>query len=315
MPQNDGRVGTRDPMLVENFAGQIKPLPSGVLVEIAQDVGQLQCPAKRFRDQMSGTASIAKDMHREMADGARDTGTIKVEHREIRGPNVFPGIHLHPVDNRQKIMSAQAIAQRRLAQCRGYEKMRPPTIESVDLLAPYGESGELVLHRPVVIGDVVDLAAEGINRIHPVATILRQQPHGPVERATGRLDPMPDGFAQRVVPQLVGHAVQRRIAHPRTPPDTPITKAAKKSDFRSLTRLATGSPRRSRRNSRTASSTMTPHSQRKPEEAMRGGRARQWSTSAAGRPSSPSSTRRRAGLDAPAANASTPVPAVARSIS
>src|SRR5712671_1968461 len=239
---------------------------------------------------MSRMACIAKNVHREMADRARNTRAVEVEHRETGRPNVFPGIHLHPVDNRQKIMSAQAIAQRRLAQCTGYEKMRPPTIESVDFLAPYGESGELVLHRPVVIDDVVDLAAEGINRIHPVAAILRQQPHGPVKRGTGRLDPMPDGFAQRVVPQLVGHAVQRRIAHPRTPPDTPIMKAAKKSDFRSVTRLATGSPRRSRRSSRSASSTMTPHSQRKPEEATSGGRWRPRSTSAAVRPSSPSST-------------------------
>ena len=53
---------------------------------------------------------------------------------------------------------------------------------------------------------------------------------------------MPNGLPQRVVAQLIAHAVQQCIAHPRTRLDTPITKAPKKSDFRSLTRLATGSP-------------------------------------------------------------------------
>src|SRR5260370_41903827 len=97
---------------------------------------------------MSRMACIAKNVHREMADRARNTRTVEVEHRETGRPNVFPGIHLHPVDNREKILSAQAIAQRRLAQGTGYEEMRPPTIESVDLLAPYGESRELWLDRP-----------------------------------------------------------------------------------------------------------------------------------------------------------------------
>jgi hypothetical protein len=41
MPQNGGRIGTRNPVPIENFARQIKPPPRGILVEIAKDVGQL----------------------------------------------------------------------------------------------------------------------------------------------------------------------------------------------------------------------------------------------------------------------------------
>ena len=54
----------------------------------------------------------------------------------------------------------------------------------------------------------------------------------------------------------------------------PVRNAAAKSPFDSLTRPASGSPRRSRRASRPASATMTADSQRSPRAATPGGRSR-----------------------------------------
>src|SRR5690349_17983580 len=202
----------------------------------------------------------------------------------------------------------------RVAQRPRDDVARPTGIERINLLAPARECGELVLHRPLVIGDVVDLAAKGINRVHSVPAFLRQEAHRPVERSLRSLRPLPDRFAQRVSVCLVGDGVERGIAHRRSVLLTPLTKAAAKSDLRSLTRFAKGSPRRSRSSSRAARATITPHSQRSPGAATRGGSPRAFSTRSAVQSSNLSSTRRSAGLVAPPASASTSVPCAASSV-
>ena len=65
-------------MPIKDFARQIQTVSSGILCEIAQDVGQLQRAAQRFRDGMGGVAGIAEYVNGEMADRARDTCAIEV---------------------------------------------------------------------------------------------------------------------------------------------------------------------------------------------------------------------------------------------
>src|SRR5712671_4659372 len=203
-------------------------------------------------------------MNREMADRARDTGAIEVQGCHIGGSDVAASVHLHAGEDRNKVFSAKLITPYRPRQCTSQEMARTPVIERLDLLAPPGQSRELVFDRPHAIGDVVDLTAERIDRVHAVTAIPRQQPHRPVERGPGSLDPVPDGFAQRVFTQLIGSGIERGVAHRRKPRETPTARAARKSSLRSATRVATGSPWRSWRNSRPASSTMTADSQRNP---------------------------------------------------
>ena len=88
---------------------------------------------------------------------------------------------------------------------------RTPVVKRLDLPTPPGESRKLVFDRPVAVGDVVDLAAERIDRIHAVTAIPRQQPHRPIERGPGSLDTVPDGIAQRVLTQLIGSARAREL--------------------------------------------------------------------------------------------------------
>ncbi len=123
---------------------------------------------------MRGRAGVAKDMHGEVAHRARDPRAIKVEGRELRGADVLAGIHLHAVDHGKKIISAQPIPLGRLAQRARDQIVRASPIDRVDLVAPIRESGELGLDRALPVGDVVDLAAKCVYRVHPVAAVLRQ---------------------------------------------------------------------------------------------------------------------------------------------
>ena len=56
---------------------------------------------------MRGLAVIAEDMHREVADGAGNPRAVKVEGREIGSPEVLASIHLHPVDDVEKVLAAE----------------------------------------------------------------------------------------------------------------------------------------------------------------------------------------------------------------
>src|SRR5437660_6887483 len=116
MLQDGDRIGAADTVPVENFMRQIEPSATGVLIEIAEDIGQLQGSTERFSDGMGSTALITEDMDREMADGAGDTRTIEVERRKIGGANCVARIHFHPVDYGVEIAAAEVIAQHRLTQ-------------------------------------------------------------------------------------------------------------------------------------------------------------------------------------------------------
>src|SRR6516162_942676 len=263
---------------------------------------------------MGGIALIAENVDRQMADGTRNTRAIEVEGRKFRGLNVLPGIHLHARDHGEKIFSAQPVAPCRPQQCARNEMTRGSAVDRVDLLSPDGKSRELLGNRLLAVSNVVDFATKGVDCVHRVAAVSRQQAHSPVERSPGGLDSMPDRVAQRVFVQLIG-STERRIAHLRNFPDTPIRKETKKSNLCNLTRLARGSPRRKRRSSLSASSTMTALSQRSPGETTSGGKLRALSISAAVRSRRPSKTRRKAGLAAPSASTSTLVPSAVRSSS
>src|SRR6266850_3538877 len=313
MLQDPERIGPANTVPVENFTWQIKPPTTGVLVEVAQDIGQLQRSTERFGDRMGSIALVPENMDREMADGARDTRTIEVERRKIGDTNRLASIHLHSVDNGEEIAPAQMIAQHRLTQCPRDKVPRMSRVEAVDLLAPGGEGCKLVPNRAVAVCDVVDLTAERVDRIHPVSAMVWQETHCPVERRPRRLDPMPNRFEYRRITELAADGAERGVVHPRPNPVTTVATAATKSDVLSLTRAAKGSPRRSRRSRRTASPTITALSRRSPNEVICSGRPRALSTSAPVRSSVQSITRRNAGHDAGFSSASTPIPSAARS--
>src|ERR1700752_3477984 len=104
---------------------------------------------------MGGIAPIAKNVNREMADRACDPTAVEIESREIWSANIFASIHLHTIDDGNKITPAQIIAQCRLTQRSSDETARLPGIEIVDLLAPTCKGRNLVLNWLLSVGDVV----------------------------------------------------------------------------------------------------------------------------------------------------------------
>ena len=60
MLQDGDRIGVSDTVPVENFMRQIEPSATGVLIEIAEDIGQLQGSTERFSDGMAASLSSPK---------------------------------------------------------------------------------------------------------------------------------------------------------------------------------------------------------------------------------------------------------------
>ena len=120
-------------MAVEDLARQIEPAALCILVEIAQDVGELQGAAERMGDPVRRRAGIAEDMHREAADGAGDPVAIKVERREIGRADILLRVHLHAVDDVEEIALAQLEVLDRRDERAGDQVARPAGIDRLDL--------------------------------------------------------------------------------------------------------------------------------------------------------------------------------------
>src|SRR5438094_8218678 len=109
---------------------------------------------------------ITEDMDRQMPDRARNPTAIKVEGREVRGADLLGCIHLHTVDNGVEVLAAQPVALNRLMQRAGDEMSRAAGVERVDLGVPVGKPSLLLWRWGSVVGDVVDLAAESVDRVY-----------------------------------------------------------------------------------------------------------------------------------------------------
>ena len=109
MPQHLKRLDAADAVPVEDLARQIQPAAPRVLVEVAQDIGQLQGAAERIGDSVRVGARIAEHMHRQMPDRAGDACAVQVERRHVGGADILGCIHLHAVDNGVEVLASQAI--------------------------------------------------------------------------------------------------------------------------------------------------------------------------------------------------------------
>ncbi len=107
MRQHRGRIGADDAGIAQRLARQIEPAHRRVLVEIAQDIGQLQRAAEMMGERQSRLARHAEHPHRQPADRAGDAVAIKIERRAIGRADVGDDIHLHAVDDGEKILALQ----------------------------------------------------------------------------------------------------------------------------------------------------------------------------------------------------------------
>ncbi len=92
---------------VEKFARKINPADRRILIDVAQDVGQLQRPAE-----LSGKLETRLLLHAEDPDGEAPHGTgdplaIEVQSGKIRRANILDHVHFHAVDDREEVLLAQ----------------------------------------------------------------------------------------------------------------------------------------------------------------------------------------------------------------
>ena len=132
---------------------------------------------------MAGLVVEAEDAHRQPADRARHPVAIEIEGRPVGGADVGGRVHRHAVDDGVEILAPQGEVADGGAQRRG--PRRRGAVEAVDVVAPALQRGKALVARSVAVGDVVDGAAEGVDRVHRLAPRARQDAHGEVERAAG----------------------------------------------------------------------------------------------------------------------------------
>ena len=139
------------------FARQIEPAETRILVEVAQDVGELQRAAEMVRERDAVLLAKPEHPHRQPPDGAGDAIAIEIERRHVGRADVGRHVHLHAVDDGEEILALQAKGlhradvvpqpRRRRARDRAHRYRR----------AIAGAAARRSLARAVGVGDVVDL--------------------------------------------------------------------------------------------------------------------------------------------------------------
>ena len=167
------------PACAQRLARQIEPADAGVLVDVAQDVGELQRAAEMMRERRCRRRRPC-----------RRRAPTAVRPRSPRGRNrdracasvgradVGDDIHLHAVDDGEEILALRG-RNRAIARARPAELGGAAGVERVDVVAPLRRAAAMRASRAAVaVGDVVDRAAERIDLEHRLALRARQDAHG-----------------------------------------------------------------------------------------------------------------------------------------
>src|SRR5262249_60609941 len=96
------------------FARQVEAPDRGILVEIAQDVGELQRAPQMMGKQPAVFAAHAEYANRQAPDRARDAVAVEIERGEAWRPDILARIHLHAVGDGEEILLRQTEVADRL---------------------------------------------------------------------------------------------------------------------------------------------------------------------------------------------------------
>ena len=166
------------------LARQVEPSDQSVLVEIAQNIGELQGAAQMMRKTNAFRLGHPKSAGGQAADRARHPVAIKIERRKIGRPDIGLDIHLHSIDHGAKILLPEAEGLNGLAKTAQQRIGRTLAgVKPVDIAPPFGEGLPAAVTRARFVRDIVDGAAKGVNFKHRLAARARQNPHRRIERA------------------------------------------------------------------------------------------------------------------------------------
>ena len=163
------------------FARQIQPADRGVLVDIAQDIGQLQRTSEMMRQHDAVVPSKTEYPHRQPSDRAGHAVAIQIERGEVRRPDILRHVHFHAVDDSQEILALEIESSNR-GDIVPQPRRRTALIQCVDIVTPLLKCCQPFRPRTVGIRDVVDLTAETVDLEHRLALLARQNPHRRVKR-------------------------------------------------------------------------------------------------------------------------------------
>ena len=202
MRQNLARIGRGDAVGSQCFARQIKTAEGGILVEVAQNVGELERQPQMVRELKPRVMRHAEHAHRETSDRTRDAVAVKVERRAVGGTDVGDHVHLHAVDDGEEVLALQIESAHGSRQT-GERRRCRAAIDRVDVGPPARQLLAPFLARPRVVGDVVDGAAERIDFEHRLALRARQDAHAGIERAAGGALGSRSGLPHSRTPRLL----------------------------------------------------------------------------------------------------------------
>ena len=94
-------------MLFEQFTRQVNTANACILIDVAQNVGNLQCAARVMGNSDTVIRWIAENAHAQSADRARYPVHVQIKCFHGRGYDRIARIHFHPCNDIEKVIAAQ----------------------------------------------------------------------------------------------------------------------------------------------------------------------------------------------------------------
>src|SRR5262245_42759800 len=160
--QGGHRIAGADAGLGEPFARQIEAANVGILVEIAQDIGELQRASEMMGELDTVLAVETEHSYRQSSDSACHPVAIEVECGKSGRADVLDRVHLHAVDDRQRSPLGQTEVAHRPGEA-GDERADFALKERAHLRPPLIELSLSLRPRAARVRDIVDASAETVD--------------------------------------------------------------------------------------------------------------------------------------------------------
>src|SRR5262249_22065337 len=154
--------------------GQINPSAFGILLDVTNDIGELECQAQVPRIALHTSVIRPKDRQASQTNYGGHTVTILCQLGK-RSVALDREVHLHTADQFLKVMLRNSIMRHGALEGLGDTMGRLPSVAIIELLAPVLQHGVLGRQNRVVIGNIVAVATEGVHCINSVTLGLGQK--------------------------------------------------------------------------------------------------------------------------------------------
>ena len=135
-----------------------------------------------MRERFSIVVAHAENADAQPPDRTGHAIAVKLKVLQAGRSNILPCIHFDAVNNRKKVLFAQA--KRGDDLCQPLKSNRNvPGIERVNVVSPPRKQGEPLRARHVVIGNIVDISAKRMHFEHCFSFLAAQKAHCEIKGA------------------------------------------------------------------------------------------------------------------------------------